>query len=156
MKRTPVLIRFRRNIRVRGDDACWEWLGARTAAGYGVICLGGRGGKHVYAHRMMWDVANDNDPTGFEVCHRCDNPSCVNPRHLFLGTHAENMRDCKAKRRHTHGDRHPSAKLNSTQVAEIRELYAGGGISQYELAERYGVSRGCIEHIVLRSTWAAA
>jgi hypothetical protein len=152
--RKPIADRFWPRVRKGTPDECWTWVGSTTSAGYGSLGTGGRHGPNVYAHRYSWEAHNGPLPPGVEVCHRCDNPACVNPGHLFLGTHADNMRDAWEKRRLSEGERHVSSKLTQAGVALIRSLYAAGGVTQYTLAELFRVSRGCIEHVVHRSTWA--
>lgn len=83
---------------VEPNSGCWLWDGAATTLGYGLFY---EAGKTVYAHRESWRRANGEIPTGMEVCHRCDVPLCVNPSHLFIGTHKENFRDMAGKGRGT-------------------------------------------------------
>lgn len=92
--------RFWQRVDKRAPDECWEWIAGRTKAGYGYITAGPRGSqRHVYAHRLSYELAHGPIPDGKHVCHRCDNPPCCNPAHLRLGTHADNMADMKAKGR---------------------------------------------------------
>lgn len=78
---------------------CWEWQGTTNGSGYGTIGLGSRAQGKGYAHRIVFERAFGPIPEGQHVCHRCDNPKCVNPEHLFLGTRSDNMRDCWNKGR---------------------------------------------------------
>jgi len=86
-------------------DGCWEWTLHRNHSGYGLTHIGG---KTRYAHRLMWEEVNGKIPEGMYVCHKCDNPSCINPDHLFLGTQLENMQDMVRKGRSARGDKHKS------------------------------------------------
>jgi len=94
--RGSLLVRFFKKIRVPSadPDACWEWTGARTRGGYGHI---GAGRRTLKAHRVAWEIANGPIPDGMVVRHKCNNPPCVRPLHLELGTHADNNRDMAAR-----------------------------------------------------------
>lgn len=152
-RRTPLLERYHQRVRKADPDKCWPWTGSYSVAGYGTIGEGGRGGKTLYAHRIAWELVHGPIAEGLHVCHRCDNPGCVNPSHMFLGTHGENLRDMVAKGRNAHGELHGNAKLTLVDVGDIRATYAKGGVTQYDLAATYGVSRGCIEHVIQHATW---
>jgi len=141
---------------VDGLGSCWIWTASVFRDGYGCMRVDGR---MLRAHRISWAVHNGPIPEGMCVCHRCDTPACVNPTHLFLGTKADNMRDCVAKGRFVQrpappGEGHHSAKLTDANVLEIRKLHAAGGISQRKLGERFGVAQANISLIVLRKHWA--
>jgi hypothetical protein len=94
----PIETRLWEKVQKEPNGGCWLWTGGTTNGGYGVIGVG-RGRLH-RAHRISWEIANGPIPDGLKVLHRCDNPPCVNPAHLFLGTQVDNMRDCAAKGRH--------------------------------------------------------
>lgn len=144
--------RFWAKVDRRGPDECWEWQARRNMHGYGTFQLQAKQSK--LAHRVCWQITNGEIPDGISVCHRCDNPACVNPAHLFLGTHLDNMRDMFAKGRRTaaHGNRHHWSKLCSCAVMAIRAL-ASEGVSQRDLARRFGVSRNCARSIIHGETW---
>lgn len=122
--------------------------------GYGVISESGKKGKRWYAHRYSYTLAHGSIPEGMVVCHRCDNPPCVNPDHLFLGDTRANMHDAATKGRMSHGERHHSAKLTEAKVKEIRARYAGGGCSYKGLAREYDVFDQAIKYAVIGKTWA--
>lgn len=85
--------------KVRRGCECWLWLSQRTPGGYGQFHFGPRGTPPWYAHRLSWELANGPVPDGLSVLHHCDTPACVNPQHLFVGTHTDNMRDASRKGR---------------------------------------------------------
>lgn len=142
-----------------GLGPCLLWTGA-TNGRYGVLSEHGR---NIYAHRRAYEVANGPIPEGMLVCHHCDTPLCVEPRHLFVGTQADNMRDARLKGRVTPyhpnpGERNGRALLTRAQVDEIRQTVTpnktgikGGGLS--EAARRYGVSRREIKAILTGESW---
>lgn len=129
---------------------CWEWTASKTACGYGCIR---EGNKTLYAHHVAWRMHFGDISSGMCVCHTCDNPACVNPAHLWLGTHAENMADKVRKRRQQHGEAKFGSKLRVEQVHAIREAYTGVRGQQKALAEQYGVSNNTIRAIVFGRKW---
>lgn len=142
--------RFARYVdRLGGADACWLWTGCRAGNGYGRMSVGGRQRP---AHRIAWTIANGPIPEGLFVCHTCDNPPCVNPAHLFLGTHRENMKDMASKGRSTAGERHPKAKLTEADVREIRHL-CGGGMPQRRVAAQFGLCQQHVSELAAGKVW---
>lgn len=119
-----------------GSCGCHLWKGG-TLKEYGSFALLG---KTKLAHRLAWEISRGPIPDGLFVCHRCDNPRCVNPDHLFVGTHTDNMRDMHSKGRGRCLDEHGQAKLKETDVIEIRK----SNLSNSELAARYGVGKTTI------------
>ncbi len=138
--------------RVVASGDCWLWMGGRTRS-YGHIW---RDGRMIRVHRLAWELLVAPIPEGVCVLHHCDNPLCVNPKHLFLGTHADNRADCVAKNRHSVGERHGMAKLTSGEVRWIRKAYAAGLETQQELADRFGVSQYATWAIIHPLTWKHA
>lgn len=134
-------------------ESCWEWPGPKNK-GYGLLVFDGRSHRaHVVSHKIF----NGHDPISDDkpyVLHSCDNPSCVNPFHLWAGTHDDNMRDKFFKGRCVglRGEDQPSAKLSNDTVVEIRKLNQQG-ISQRDLARHYGVSQRAIWRIVSGDGW---
>lgn len=116
---------------------CWEWDGSRRPTGYGVVSMGQQ--RLEYVHRVSWRVYRGAIPAGMFVCHRCDNPPCLNPEHLFLGTLQDNNADMLAKRRNVT----PPPKLSEADVRDIRAARMSG-VPGAELAVRYGVRRSYI------------
>ncbi len=134
------------------DGACQVYEGTRTDAGYGIAYLGQLNGRRVRvsAHRLAYALHHGIDPTGLVVMHGCDNPGCVNPAHLKLGTQSENIRDMYAKKRGRTGP--SNFKLSVAQVAEIRrELSAGQ--RQRDLAELFGVDQSTVSNIATGRAW---
>jgi hypothetical protein len=151
--RDSLLKRFWGKVDKSGD--CWLWLGYSPNGRYGALKIDG---KRILAHRIAYALTYGSVPDELDVLHRCDNTKCVNPSHLFLGTHTDNMGDMMAKGRGNkiEGDAHPSAKLTSGQVTQIRSLYAEGSHSQRALAHTFGVSRRAIQLIIIRRNWRRA
>lgn len=151
----PKSVEARFWTKVHKTDGCWLWTACCDKKGYGAIGIGSRSDgtrKTELAHRMSFRLANGDIPDAQHVLHRCDNPRCVNPAHLFLGTNDENVADMVAKKRHARGEGHGNAKLTAEQVREIRELHAGGD-SQVSLGRRFGVSQPAVCYVVRGVNW---
>lgn len=143
-------------IHVRASDECWEWVKSVSTTkkpwlrmcGYPSVQF--QDGNH-RPHRVIWRMVNGPIPEGFCILHRCDNPKCCNPNHLFLGTIADNNRDCERKRRRTRvpGERNGLAKLTDEQVLAIRS----SSLNVHTLAFRYGVHFSTIYRIRNRERW---
>ena len=140
---------------VRGSaDECWPWNGSRNDRGYGQFR---RNNVNLYAHRIAYELAF-GALGGRQALHRCDNPSCCNPAHLFAGTAKDNMIDMHTKRRWpaemvAKGEDVAGSRLTEAKVREIRALYAAGRYSQYELARAFGVKQPTIGCVITRRTW---
>ncbi|SRR5258708_10410067 len=149
----PLELRFWAMTDIADPVSCWEWLGKRYPRengrmGYGRIGVGPR--RSVGAHRISWILAGNKIPKGKWVLHRCDNPGCVNPRHLFLGDAAMNVADMLAKKRwNMRGRNHPKAKLSDNAIRVIRSSRA----TCQELAARYSVTDTLISLVKLERIW---
>lgn len=129
---------------------CWEWQGYVNSAGYGKIT---HKGKTYRAHRLAWQFFHGMEiPDGMVVCHRCDNPRCVNPYHLELGTQADNMTDKAAKGRQHRGENHPRTAITENQVRQIRAMH-NSGLSTRKIAQRLNVSTSSVGHILRGNSW---
>lgn len=144
---------------VKKTAGCWFWVGAKTKAGYGTLEIEKR---KIYVHRFSYILHYGKIPRGSGhhgicVLHQCDTPPCVNPRHLFLGTHSDNMKDRDNKGRRgkfdRRGEKSSSAKLTWEEVEEIRKLYLTGKYYHKDLAEKFFVSRLNIGNIVRNESW---
>jgi hypothetical protein len=150
-----LLLRFWSNVEKTAD--CWRWTGGVFSNGYGQFRLGR---KKARAHRAAYELLVGNIPKDKIVCHRCDNPVCVNPEHLFLGTHADNARDRDEKGRGGFvqpapmpGEKNPSARLTAEDVLAIRAAWPR--TTQAVLAKQYGVAPTTISAVVRRETWSS-
>jgi len=138
--------RINRHTKVNPVTECIEWQASKFNGGYGKIKIDG---KNRYAHRVMWEIYNGPIPEGIFVCHCCDNPGCVHPNHLFLGTAQDNMDDKTRKGRGMHGEKHTSARLTEAKVREIRASDKG----HTELAGEYGITMQSIMAVRNGKTW---
>lgn len=147
----PASVRFWRFVTRSGDDDCWVWGGCKNQKGYGEFRDGDK--RRILAHRFSWQEAGGSEPpAGLCVLHRCDNPTCVNPRHLFLGTRTDNNRDMRTKGRHSVGSRHPSAKLDEWQACGILAAYLMN-LGESVTARRFGVSASTARDVTRGRTW---
>lgn len=155
---TPILTektldeRFRDKVSVKSLEECWEWQGSRNARGYGQISMGGRNGRPELAHRVSLALTGVNVPRGLGVLHHCDNPPCVNPRHLYVGDQKQNAKDAIERGQFLVGSRAPSARLTEDQVREIKSLIASG-FTDRQIAEDLPVSRSSINKIRKGAMW---
>jgi predicted XRE-type DNA-binding protein len=138
-------------INKKGEDECWEWIGAIHNR-YGRFSISG---KIKPSHYIVYELINNSIPIGLLVCHKCDNPKCCNPKHLFLGTHGDNMRDMinKGRDKKAFGEMNGNSKIKKKEVDEIKQLYSTNNYSQRELAKQFNISQSTIFQIVNRRTW---
>jgi hypothetical protein len=147
--------RIMNSIGMIDDGGCWVWSRA-TSAGYGSMTICGRSQR---AHVVAWSISRRQTvPKGMCVCHSCDNPLCVNPDHLFLGTRSDNMNDMVSKGRHggpppsLSGEDNPASRLTSEKVDQIRLALRRGEVQQ-RIADRFGVSQSTISKINMGLSW---
>lgn len=149
------------------SDSCWNWSGrcvkpgkvnGRTFLEYGFTDWLSDKRKRFYsgikyAHRLAWFAFNGPIPEGVKVLHKCDNPKCCNPHHLFLGTQLQNVKDCRAKNRLARGEQHSRAKLTNESVRMIRKLHESGCFKYAQLSRMFCVSGQLIRDVVRRERW---
>lgn len=181
MKKVSLEERFWNKVLKKGHDDCWEWTGSRNWDGYGQINVDGKTRR---AHRLSWVMSNRKKiPKNMVIMHTCDNPPCVNPSHLVIGTQAENMADREKKNRGADrsgnknpmfgkkrtketrdkisasrkgrygGEKNPRAILSKENVLKIREMYSTGDYTQKEIAKIFGVADVTISDITRWKTW---
>ena len=144
--------RFRAKYVVDNESGCWVWTASLAGRGYGQIKIPGTR-KQDYAHRVAYRLFVGQIPDGLNVLHRCDNPRCVNPQHLFTGTKGDNSQDMKSKGRHLYGERNTEHVLFETDVRAIKALLAAG-LPQKYIAEKFGVHQMTISRINQKKRWA--
>ena len=139
-----------------GEDGCWIWKRSLHRDGYGNFAIE-RDGKWraILAHQYSYKLFNDDFEDGLQVCHHCDNPACVNPNHLFIGTQKDNMQDMVSKNRgyDKRGEYNPKSKLTEHDVLKIRQYYDAKIFRQFELAKLFNVSSTHIGYIIHRESW---
>lgn len=145
----PIEKMFWDRVDKRSDNECWHWTGTILPNGYGRLS---HAGKNYSAHRVSYTLNKGKIHEGMVVCHKCDNPRCVNPSHLFLGTYADNTADMIAKGRQANGERQPQSKLTEQDIIRIRSICASGR-SHKSVAREFGVSSVLIDKIVNRKAW---
>lgn len=138
---------------VQKSDGCWAWTGTADGSGRGRLNINVSYKRCVpdLAARISWKISKGPIPDKLFVLHRCDNPNCVNPDHLFLGTQLDNIKDMVAKGRVATGERRNSAKLTDEEVCRIRSLYPS--LSEPALARMFGVDNSTLHAIVSGKTW---
>lgn len=153
-KRIPIEVRFwPRVIKSDDPDKCWGWKGFKCPFGYGRVSRGGRnGGWFILAHRLSWILANGELADDICVLHKCDNPACTNPKHLFLGTRQDNNRDMVSKGRNQKGECSGRSKLTAAAVTEIVRRARSGELQRL-IAKDFGIGRSYIPNLVSGRTW---
>lgn len=143
--RQPIKERLSRYTQIDSETGCWNWTGYKDKDGYGNINIGRSPHQ---AHRVSYHEFKGFFDTTLQVRHTCDNPSCINPSHLVLGTHKDNMKD-KKERNRVKGERHPRSKLTEKEILGIRE----STLSQSQLARDMGLNQSFIGKVRNRVNW---
>lgn len=146
-------IRARFDAKWRKDETtgCWNWTASTAGKGYGQVRIP-KTRRNVYAHRLSWGLHRGEVPDGMMVLHKCDNPLCVNPAHLFLGDGGVNLQDMAAKGRHLYGERNTESRLTAKQVHAIHDAAASGS-TQRAIAEKFGVGQMQVCRILRGERW---
>lgn len=131
---------------------CWVWTGSKSIGGYGQFWCGKFAGNLIYSHRASWIIRFGVNPGPKQVLHKCDNPACVRPSHLFLGNALINHLDAVKKGRAALGSKHPNSKISESQVLEIISMLQNG-VLQKVVASKFGISQGSVSRILYGGTW---
>lgn len=154
-KRRLQTIEARLNKYIDKSSDCWLWTQDVYKYGYGKLSIGK--GKQVRVHRYMYQKYKGNIPESLSVLHKCDNPRCCNPEHLFLGNQKDNMSDAKEKGRIGYrtffGEDHSNSKITLDIAEKIREMYKTGNFYQRELGEMFGIKQATVSRIILNQAW---
>jgi hypothetical protein len=156
MVKQPIADRFWEKVDVSSDnDECWEWNAGRDGGGYGCFTIQNNASGRIStrSHRMAYELTYGVFPRELDVLHKCDNPPCCNPAHLFLGTDKDNSDDKVSKNRQAKGEQMGQARLTTAQVQFIRSRYLSGGISTRALAAEMGVGSTTVWQVVSNRTW---
>lgn len=153
----PIRERLYSHIDINPITECWEWNGSKRG-GYGRIIVGSRkdgSRRTITAHRLSYILNFGEIPDGMEICHKCDNPCCINPGHLFAGTRQDNVNDRERKGRNITfaGEEQPLAKLTKKAVKDARWERTYKGTSYEKLAAKYGVAKKTMQNAVTGVTW---
>jgi hypothetical protein len=140
---------FFSNVTVN-DNGCWIWIGAKRRGGYGVVWLNG---ENRPSHVVAYALRNGPVPDGMVVCHKCDTPPCMNPDHLFTGTHADNTNDAVSKDRMARGEKHGNAILTWAIVRAVRVDYDTGTYTIIALSLKHGLSWSTAYNVAKRISW---
>ncbi len=145
--------------KVNKTDSCWLWTRCVNESGYGVFC---NSGKTILAHRYSYQICKGDIPEGLLICHTCDVRECVNPQHLYAGTHIQNMKDMvdrgrqggnkKGNKGQNKGEKCGAAKLKDSDIQNIRDLY--NDFTCLEISRKYNVCSETIRSIISKKTWA--
>lgn len=170
MRKTEVERFWAKVEKDEGENACWNWIGCRVKTKYGLkYGLFQWKGRLRPAHCVSWEIENGPIPRGLWILHKCDNPPCIRPSHLFKGNHEANMADMVAKNRQARGskvgypshrshenrqmgEKHSFAKLTAEQAQQI-PLLRQQSLSQYEIARHFGVSRSTVQQVLRGASW---
>lgn len=146
------VLRFWNKVdRPEDPSACWNWLGGKDKDGYGFFYLEG---KAIIASRFVYELLNGPIPKGLIICHRCDNPSCCNPNHIFAGTHSDNAHDAYNKgRRCAIGRKNGRAVLTEQDVLDIRSSIQNGTATTGQIAKQYRIGQPQVFRIIQHKRW---
>lgn len=150
--RISIETRFWSKVDMKGPDDCWEWQASKNERGYGRFYNEDR---MFPAHLVAWELTNGPIHNGFHALHKCDNPPCCNPGHLFSGTQSDNMIDMVEKGRDNpqRGEKSPNAKLKTEDVMNIRKIFQTSMVTKTHLANQYNVSLSLIKAIIGYRAW---